>query len=90
MSKELRTKEEVYNTIREKNPNLEEESLQALTTLSLTPEEKLADLRRRYPSTSEEALEKYAQDDEAIAHSVLDTDIELGMWESMLYEDEEG
>ena len=89
MEKKLRTKEEVYTTIREKNPDLAEEALQALTTLNLSPEEQLADLRKRYPSATKEALQKYAKDDETIAHSVLDTDIELGMWESMLDDQEE-
>ena len=90
MEKKIRTIEEVEAQIRAKNPHADNEVVEALTTLSLTGEEQLADLRKRYPDTPEEALQKYAKDDEAIAHSVLDTEIELGMWESVLEEQEEG
>jgi len=89
MEKKIRTREEVETQIRAKNPHADNEVVEALTTLSLTEEEQLADLRKRYPDTPEEALQKYAKDDETIAHSVLDTDIELGMWESVLEEQEE-
>lgn len=89
MEKKIRTREEVETQIRAKNPHADNEVVEALTTLSLTGEEQLADLRKRYPDTPEEALQKYAKDDETIAHSVLDTDIELGMWESMLDDQEE-
>lgn len=88
MEKKLRTREEVEALVRARYPNAEKEIIDALTVLSLTGEEQLADLRKRYPGTPKEALLKYAKDDEAIAHSVLDTDIELGMWESMLDEQE--
>ena len=90
MEKKIRTREEVEAQIRAKNPHADNEVVEALTTLSLTGEELLADLRKRYPDTPEEALQKYAKDDEAIAHSVLDTEIELGMWESVLEEQTEG
>lgn len=86
----IRTIEEVETQIRAKHPHADNEVVKALTTLSLTGEEQLADLRKRYPTATEEALLKYAKDDEAIAHSVLDTEIELGMWESMLDDQEEG
>ncbi len=89
MEKPIRTREEVEAQIRAKNPHTDNEIIEALTTLSLTYEEQLADLRKRYPNTPEEALQKYAKDDEDIAHSVLDTDVELGIWESMLEEQEE-
>ena len=89
MEKKIRTREEVAAQIRANNPHADSEVIEALTTLSLTEEEQLADLRKRYPDTPDEALQKYAKDDEAIAHSVLDTDIELGIWESVLEEQEE-
>lgn len=90
METKLRTREEVEAQIRAKNPHADKDIIDALTTLSLKPEEQLADLRAKYPNISEEALLKYAKDDDTIAHSVLDTDIELGMWESMLDDEEEG
>lgn len=89
MEKPIRTREEVEEQIRAKNPHTDNEIIEALTTLSLTGEELLADLKKKYPNTPEEALQKYAKDDEEIAHSVLDTDIELGIWESMLDDKEE-
>lgn len=89
MEKAIRTREEVEAQILAKNPHSDNDTIQALTTLSLTGEEHLADLRKRYPGTPEEALQKYAKDDEMIAHSVLDTDIELDLWESMLLDGQE-
>lgn len=85
--KKLRTRAEVESSLREKYRDLNDEAIEALTTLNLTTEEQLADLRSRYPNTSEEALLSYAKDEETIAHSVLDGDIEEAMWQALIDED---
>lgn len=87
MEKQLRTRAEVEATIREKYGNLNDEAIEALTTLNLTAEEQLADLRKKYPSATEDALLSYAKDDENIAHSVLDGGIEEAMWQAQIEED---
>ena len=89
MEKKIRTREEVEAQIRAKNPHVDNEAVEALTTLSLTGEERLADLRKKYPNTPEEVLLHYAKDDGTIANNILDTEIELGMYESVLEENEE-
>ena len=85
--KKLRTRAEVESSLREKYRDLNDEAIEALTTLNLTTDEQLADLRSRYPNTSEEALLSYAKDEETIAHSVLDGDIEAAMWQALIDED---
>ena len=83
----LRTRAEVKRAIRAQFPSFGDEVIDAMATLNLTDEEQMADLRKRYPHTSEEALLKYAKDEETIAHSVLDGDIEEGMWQAQIDED---
>ena len=83
----LRTRAEVEASIREKYRDLNEEAIEALTTLNLTTEEQLADLREKYPSATEEALLSYAKDNENIAHAVLDGGIEEAMWQAQIEED---
>lgn len=90
MEEKLRTREEVEALVRADFPQSGKDIIDALTTLSLTREELLADLRKRYPNTPEEALEKYAKDDENLAHSALDSAIELGEWDYTINEREEG
>lgn len=88
--KKLRTRAEVESSIRKDFGDLSEEFIQALTTINLTAEEQLADLRQRYPSATEEALLSFAKDEETIAHSLLDADIEEGMWQAVIDEDLSG
>lgn len=90
MERKIRTREEVKEQIRAKSPHADNEVLEALTTLSLTEEERLADLRKKYPNTPEEVLLHYAKDDETIANNILDTEIQLGMQENILEEDYDG
>lgn len=90
MEKKLRTREEVEALVRADFPQSGKEIIDALTTISLTREEMLADLRKNYPNTPEEILEKFAKDDENLAHSAIDSTLELGEWDYTIKEIEEG
>lgn len=90
MEQRLRTREEVEAIVRAKYTHTDKEAIEALTTLSLTGEELLADQRKKYPDTPEEILEKFAKDEETLAYNVLDSAIELGKWDYTIDEKEEG
>lgn len=83
----IRTRAEVKRAIKAQFPSFGDEVIDAMATLNLTDEEQMADLRKRYPHTSEEALLSYAKDEETIAHSVLDGDIEEALWQDQIEED---
>lgn len=90
MEQKLRTREEVEALVRSQYTHTDKEAIEALTTISLTRDEQLADLRKKYPNVPEEVLERFAKDDETLAYSVLNSSIELGNWDYTIDEKEEG
>lgn len=69
----MKTKEAVKREYLEKFPGMEERIAEAHATLALSYEELLEDLKGRYPNTPEDALERYINDDIALAESEINT-----------------
>ena len=86
-----RSREDIRKTLSKKYPSLVAEHLDALTTLNMTDEELIFDLRKKYPSASEDMLASYARDEENNAHCILDADYDVAMYEyGMEHDDDEG
>ena len=86
-----RSREDIRKTLSKKYPSLVAEHIEALTTLNMTDEELIFDLRKKYPSASEDMLASYARDEENNAHCILDADYDVAMYEyGMEHDDDEG
>ena len=86
-----RSREDVRKMVSKQFSNLVPEHIDALTTLNMTDEELIYDLRKKYPSASEDMLASYARDEENNAFCILDADYDVAMYEyGMEHDDDEG
>ena len=86
-----RSREDVRKMLSKKYPSLMAEHIDALTTLNMTDEELIFDIRKKYPSASEDMLASYARDEENNAHCILDANYDEAMYEyDMEHADDEG